>query len=352
MPKHRGIAIAESVKALRRQVEAWKAAGERVALVPTMGALHEGHISLVKVARRRRCRVVSSIFVNPTQFAPTEDFSKYPRTFDNDCAMLADASCDLVFAPQVAEMYPDGFTTTVTLNGPAKAGLEDRFRPTHFDGVATVVAKLFTQCRPDIAIFGQKDYQQLMVVTRMARDLDLGVEVIGAPTVREKDGLAMSSRNRYLTSEERAQAALLPKLLNEATAVIRAGGKISEVTDKAAAALTAAGYAVDYVEVRHEETLAPVTSLKDGPLRILAAAKLGKTRLIDNLAVFVNPSESYVKYAEKYKFSRLNKDILESIECTKDEGAGMMECLLLLMRIEGLSMTEARHIIDVQMKWD
>jgi pantoate--beta-alanine ligase len=285
MPKIQGITTVSTVAALRQQVAAWKRAGERVALVPTMGALHEGHVSLVKAARKRRCRVVTSIFVNPTQFAPTEDFSKYPRTFAADCAMLAAARCDLVFAPTPAAMYPDGFATTVTLNGPAKAGLEDAFRPTHFDGVATVVAKLFTQCRPDIAIFGEKDYQQLLVVARMARDLDLGVEVIGAPTMREADGLAMSSRNRYLTAEERALAVLVPDSLKAAIAASRAGAEPDRAAAEAAATLAAAGYAVDYVAVRHAVTLQPVTSLADGPLRILAAAKLGKTRLIDNMAV-------------------------------------------------------------------
>ena len=229
--------------------------------------------------------MVTSIFVNPTQFAPTEDFSKYPRTFEADCAMLADARCDLVFAPTPGEMYPDGFCSTVTLNGPAKAGLEDAFRPTHFDGVATVVAKLFTQCRPDIAIFGEKDYQQLIVVSRMARDLDLGVEVIGAPTVREADGLAMSSRNRYLSADERALAVLVPDSLKAAIAAIRAGGNADIAAAGAVAKLSAAGYDVDYVAVRHAVTLMPVTSHKDGPLRILVAAKLGKTRLIDNMAV-------------------------------------------------------------------
>ncbi len=285
MPTIQGITTVSTISALRRQVEAWKRAGERVALVPTMGALHAGHVSLVKAARKRRCRVVTSIFVNPTQFAPTEDFSKYPRTFEADCAMLAAARCDLVFAPTPAEMYPDGFATTVTLNGPAKAGLEDAFRPTHFDGVATVVAKLFTQCRPDIAIFGEKDYQQLMVVSRMARDLDLGVEVIGAPTVREMDGLAMSSRNRYLSADERALAVLVPDSLKAAITEIRAGANPDTAAERAAARLLAAGYAVDYVAVRHAVTLQRVTSLKDGPLRILVAAMLGKTRLIDNMAV-------------------------------------------------------------------
>jgi pantoate--beta-alanine ligase len=285
MPKIKGIAVVDKVAALRRQVAAWKHDGQRVALVPTMGALHEGHVSLVKAALRRKAKVVTSIFVNPTQFAPTEDFSKYPRTFERDCEMLRAAGCDLVFAPGVAEMYPDGFTTTVTLAGPAKAGLEDTFRPTHFDGVATVVAKLFTQCRPDIAIFGEKDYQQLQVVTRMARDLDLGVTVIGAPTVREKDGLAMSSRNRYLSAEERAVAAHVPAVLKAAKATIQSGENPDKAAAAAAATLTAQGYIVDYVAVRHAETLAPVTSQKDGPLRILVAAKLGKTRLIDNMAI-------------------------------------------------------------------
>ncbi len=285
MPILHGIQTVRTAAALRQQVEAWKRAGERVALMPTMGALHAGHVSLVKAARRRRCRVVASIFVNPTQFAPTEDFSQYPRTFAADCAMLAAASCDLAYAPTPSEMYPDGFCSTVTLTGPAKAGLEDAFRPTHFDGVATVVAKLFTQCRPDIAIFGEKDYQQLMVVTRMARDLDLGVAVIGAPTVREADGLAMSSRNRYLTADERASAVLVPDSLKSAIAAIRTGMAPNKAAAEAAAKLAAAGYAVDYVAVRHAITLAPVKALADGPLRILVAAKLGNTRLIDHMAV-------------------------------------------------------------------
>lgn len=285
MPTRQTIAVVESIATLRRQVTAWKAAGERVALVPTMGALHEGHISLVKAARRRRARVITSIFVNPTQFAPTEDFSKYPRTFESDCAMLAEAQCDLVYAPSPAVIYPEGFVTGVTLAGPAKANLEDRFRPTHFDGVATVVAKLFTQCRPDIAIFGQKDYQQLQVVTRMAADLDLGVSVIGAPTVREKDGLAMSSRNRYLTPQERTLSVMVPDALKAAIAAIHAGLPPGEAARKAVATLTQAGFTVDYIEIRHAQTLAPVTSLGDEPLRILLAATIGKTRLIDNMAV-------------------------------------------------------------------
>jgi pantoate--beta-alanine ligase len=277
--------VAPTVKALRRHVDGWRAAGRRVAVVPTMGALHAGHVSLVTAARRRGCKVVASIFVNPTQFGPGEDLSKYPRTFVSDRKMLAEAGCDLVFAPRPAEVYPDGFATTVSLEGPAKAGLEDRFRPFHFDGVATVVAKLFTMARPDIAIFGEKDYQQLQVVTRMARDLDLAVKVIGAPTVREADGLAMSSRNRYLTVEERRQASVLPQTLLAAISAMRAGTPPSTAAASAAAALEKAGFDVDYVEVRDAATLAPVVSISPASARILAAAKLGATRLIDNMAV-------------------------------------------------------------------
>jgi pantoate--beta-alanine ligase len=280
-----GISVVETVVGLRKQVALWHAAGERVALVPTMGALHAGHVSLVKAARKRRMRVVTSIFVNPTQFAPTEDFSKYPRTFDNDCALLAEAKCDLVYAPQPAEIYPAGFATTVHVGGPARAGLEDAFRPTHFDGVATVVAKLFTQCRPDAAFFGEKDYQQLQVVTQMARDLDLGVTVIGCPTVREADGLAMSSRNRYLTAQERTLAGLVPQSLKAAMADINSGLAPDDAATKAAVLLEKAGYMVDYVSVRDASTLAAVTMKTARPLRILAAAKLGRTRLIDNMAV-------------------------------------------------------------------
>ena len=278
------IPVARTVKALRAAVTRWRAAGERVALVPTMGALHDGHISLAKLARRKADRVVVSIFVNPTQFAPTEDFSKYPRTFANDRSMLTAAKGDLIFAPLVEEMYPAGFATTISLDGPAKAGLEDAFRPTHFSGVATIVGKLFTQCMPDVAIFGEKDYQQLMVVQRMARDLDLPVKVIGSATVREKDGLAMSSRNRYLSQEERATAAVIPHILNDAAEKIRAGGSIAQILKRGRAALEKAGFAVDYLEARNAETLAPLKRKSDEPIRLLVAAKIGATRLIDNIA--------------------------------------------------------------------
>ena len=279
------IQIARTVKALRKQVDFWRANGERIALVPTMGALHEGHIALVKLARRRADRVIVSIFVNPTQFAPHEDFTRYPRTFARDRLMLTGAKADLIWAPTMPEMYPDGFCTRVLLLGPAAAGLEDRFRPTHFEGVATVCAKLFTQSRPDIAVFGEKDYQQLKVVTRMAADLDLGLKIVPMATFREEDGLAMSSRNRYLTAGERALAPVLHRLMQEAAADIRAGAAIPARMGKAQAAVIAAGFELEYLEIRHADTLAPVASLKDGPLRMLLAVKLGTTRLIDNIAV-------------------------------------------------------------------
>ena len=206
--------IAKTVPALRRALAQWRAAGETIALVPTMGALHDGHLALVRLARRRADRVVVSIFVNPAQFAPTEDFSTYPRTFATDVAALAEQKVDLVWAPENVEvMYPKGFATRIVPDGPATAGLEDAFRPDFFKGVATVVAKLFTQTMPDIAVFGEKDYQQLKVVSRMARDLDLPLKVVGAPTVREGDGLAMSSRNVYLSPDERAVAPVLYRVL-------------------------------------------------------------------------------------------------------------------------------------------
>ena len=278
--------VAKTVTALRRQVACWRKAGETVALVPTMGALHEGHLSLVRLARRRADRVVVSIFVNPAQFAPSEDFSTYPRTFAADVAMLAEEKADLVWAPAtVAVMYPDGFATRIVPEGPAVAGLEDAVRPDFFKGVATVVAKLFIQVAPDIAVFGEKDYQQLRVVGRMARDLELPLKVVGAPTVREKDGLALSSRNVYLSTEERTAAPALHRALKECGKAIRAGAGIDSALAHARLAITQAGFTIDYVEARHADTLAPVASLKDGPIRLLVAARIGKTRLIDNLAV-------------------------------------------------------------------
>jgi pantoate--beta-alanine ligase len=279
------VPVVRTVKGLRKLVDGWRAEGLKVALVPTMGALHAGHISLVTQARRRADKVIVSIFVNPTQFAPNEDFSKYPRTFADDRKQLTVAKADLIFAPTVPEMYPNGFTTTVSLAGPASVGLEDRFRPTHFAGVATIVCKLFTQARPHLALFGEKDYQQLQVITRMARDLDLDVKVIGCATIREPDGLAMSSRNRYLAPQDRETALTLYREMTAAAARIRGGTPIETALGPARAAITAAGFALDYLEVRDAASLMPVSAPPFGPLRILVAARIGQTRLIDNIAV-------------------------------------------------------------------
>ncbi|MBV9348772.1 MAG: pantoate--beta-alanine ligase [Pseudolabrys sp.] len=275
--------IARTVPALRRAMEPFARA--TVALVPTMGALHDGHIALVRQARKRARRVVVSIFVNPTQFAPNEDFGSYPRTFNSDLKALAAEKVELVWAPTAQVMYPEGFATKIDPQGAAKVGLEDTFRPHFFSGVATVVAKLFTQVRPDCALFGEKDYQQLRVVTAMARDLDLGVKVIGIPTVREKDGLAMSSRNAYLTEHERKMAPVLYRTLKASAKAIKQGETIERVLEQGRAHIEQAGFALDYLEARNAGTLAKVQSLKDGPLRLLVAAKIGKTRLIDNIAI-------------------------------------------------------------------
>jgi pantoate--beta-alanine ligase len=281
----RVVPVAASVADLRAFVRARRAAGERIGLVPTMGALHDGHLTLIEAARRRAERVIATIFVNPTQFGANEDFSRYPRTFDADRARLAEVEADLVFAPPVAEMYPAGFVTTVSLAGPATAGLEDRFRPTHFAGVATVVAKLLNQAQADVAVFGEKDYQQLLVIRQMARDLDIPTEIYGAPTLREADGLARSSRNVYLTPQERAQAPALYRALDSAARAIAAGAAIDEALATARRAVADAGFEIDYIEARDAHTLAPVPDGAPGALRLLAAARLGATRLIDNVAV-------------------------------------------------------------------
>jgi pantoate--beta-alanine ligase len=280
----RNIHVARSTVALDRALLRIRRAG-KVALVPTMGALHKGHLTLVRQARRRAAKVIVSIFVNPTQFGPTEDFGSYPRTFARDLAELSKLEVDLVWAPTADVMYPEGFATRIVPEGPALAGLEDRFRPHFFAGVATVVAKLFTQCGPDYAIFGEKDFQQLKVVTRMAKDLDLPVRVIGIPTVREPDGLALSSRNAYLSAEERAVAPTLYRVLTGCAAKIASGAPIAKALDEGRTEIAAAGFVLDYLEARHAETLAPIASAKDGPIRLLVAARLGKTRLIDNIGV-------------------------------------------------------------------
>ena len=277
--------IVRTVPALRRALDGLRARKATTALVPTMGALHDGHVSLVRLAKRRAKRVIVSIFVNPTQFAPSEDFGSYPRTWKADVARLAAEDVDLIWNPDVKTMYPDGFATRILTEGPATTNLEDRFRPHFFGGVATVVGKLFTQCRPDVAIFGEKDFQQLRVVTQMARDLDLGVKVVGSRTVRERDGLAMSSRNVYLSPEERRAAPVLYRAMKESAGRLRAGDNAEAAMAGGAQMIAGAGFALDYFEVRHAETLAPIASLRDGPMRILVAAKIGKTRLIDNIGV-------------------------------------------------------------------
>jgi pantoate--beta-alanine ligase len=277
--------IARTLPALYRALDSLRAKKATTALVPTMGALHDGHVSLVRLAKRRAAKVIVSIFVNPTQFAPTEDFGSYPRTWRADVAKLAAENVDLIWNPDVKAMYPDGFATRILTEGPATVGLEDRFRPHFFGGVSTVVGKLFTQCRPDFAIFGEKDYQQLRVVTRMARDLDLGVKVIGSRTVRERDGLAMSSRNIYLSPEERRTAPELYRAMKESARRLRAGDDIKAAMAGGAELIAAAGFKLDYFEVRQADTLAPIASVNDGPMRILVAGKIGNTRLIDNIAV-------------------------------------------------------------------
>jgi pantoate--beta-alanine ligase len=277
--------IVRTVPALRRALDSLSAKKATTALVPTMGALHDGHVSLVRLAKRRATKVIVSIFVNPAQFAPSEDFSSYPRTWKADVARLAAEDVDLIWNPDVKTMYPDGFATRILTEGPATAGLEDRFRPHFFGGVTTVVGKLFAQVRPDFAVFGEKDFQQLRVVTRMARDLDLGVKVIGSKTVRERDGLAMSSRNVYLSPEERRRAPRLYRAIKEAARRLRSGDDIEGAMAGGAELAAGAGFTLDYFEVRHAETLAPIASVNDGPVRILTAARIGKTRLIDNVAV-------------------------------------------------------------------
>lgn len=274
-----------SVAPLRKAVARLRGKSQTVALVPTMGALHDGHFSLVKQAQRRADVVAVSIFVNPAQFAPTEDLASYPRDFKRDLAALTKLGVDLVWAPSEKAMYPDGFSTAVTPGGPAKAGLEDTFRPHFFGGVTTVVSKLFLQVAPDVALFGQKDYQQLKVVTRMAKDLDIPVTVVGVPTMREKDGLAMSSRNVYLSADERATAPMLHRVLKDSAAKIKSGKPIADVMVAGRATIERVGFKVDYLEARNADTLAPIAHVDEGPIRLLVAAKLGKTRLIDNLGV-------------------------------------------------------------------
>jgi pantoate--beta-alanine ligase len=246
-----------------------------------MGALHEGHLSLVRRARQEADRIIVSIFVNPTQFAPSEDFGSYPRTFDADMMLLTREKAEAVYAPLPNEIYPAGFDLSLHIGGPAKAGLEDRFRPTFFQGVATVVAKLFTQSQPDCAVFGEKDFQQLAVIRQLVRDLDLPVKIIGAPTLREADGLALSSRNVYLSPSERQTAPLLHQSLQAIREGLRHGRAADVLIADESEKLTKAGFGIDYLEWRDAHSLGPVQA---GPNRLLIAAKLGQTRLIDNIA--------------------------------------------------------------------
>ncbi|MCJ2052670.1 pantoate--beta-alanine ligase [Methylobacterium sp. J-070] len=269
--------------ALRQCVAGWRHAGERVVLVPTMGALHTGHLALVAEARKIGRRTVASIFVNPTQFGPSEDFSRYPRDLEADLALLGQAGTDAAWTPDVATMYPPGFATRIEVAGLSE-GLCGPFRPGHFAGVATVVTKLLNQVRPDVALFGEKDFQQLRVIQQAVADLDLAVEIRGVPTVREEDGLALSSRNRYLSPEERAAAPKLHAVLSDIASASRNGTAVAGRIAAGKAALEAAGFRVQYLAVCDARTLAPVERV-DGPARVLVAAFLGRTRLIDNLAV-------------------------------------------------------------------
>lgn len=273
------------LNALRTTTTAFREAGEDVALVPTMGALHAGHMALVEEARRAAARVIVSIFVNPLQFGPKEDLARYPRREQTDARMLTEAGVDILWAPPVEVMYPDGFATNISVSGISEM-LDGAHRPGHFDGVATVVAKLFTQTQADIALFGEKDFQQLAVIRRMVADLNLPVDIRGVPTQREDDGLALSSRNIYLSDKDRAAAVALPRALGVAARRIEQGDDAASALDQARATLKAAGFAIDYVELVDAATLGAPDPAR--AMRLLAAAKLGGTRLIDNVPVMLS----------------------------------------------------------------
>ena len=276
--------IVRTADALRAKIRQWRVAGNRIALVPTMGALHDGHLSLVRHGRSLADRVVVSIFVNPTQFGPSEDFTAYPRQESRDATLLTLAGASLLYAPTVADMYPSGFATAIQVGGPSE-GLCGTIRPGHFSGVATVVCKLLTRAMPDVALFGEKDYQQLQVIKRLARDLDLPVEIVGGATVREADGLAMSSRNAYLSAAERAMAPSLYRVLSAMAGRLTAGDTIEALEAWGKQEILAAGFpSIDYLETRDTDGLRPLQGVLKVPARILVAARLGKTRLIDNIA--------------------------------------------------------------------
>jgi pantoate--beta-alanine ligase len=280
-----GLSIISQVSALREELRPIRASGKRIALVPTMGALHEGHISLIRLARQKADYVVCSIFVNPKQFGEGEDLDAYPRTLEQDVRLLDEVKTDLVFAPSPDEIYPEGFASKVSVAGISE-GLCGDDRPGHFDGVATVVAKLLLMVLPDIAIFGEKDYQQLMVIDRMVRDLNIPVEIIGAPIVRAEDGLALSSRNEYLSAERRAIAPKLYEVLADLAKEIKEGEDAGLVIAKAEGRLVDYGFEVDYLELRSGRNLEPRGGLIEGERsRLFAAVRLGTTRLIDNIAI-------------------------------------------------------------------
>lgn len=269
--------------ALRQQVSAWRAAGETVGFIPTMGALHAGHIALVRQAQTECRRTIASIFVNPKQFGPHEDFNRYPRQLEQDLMQLVDAGCDLLFAPPVETVYPPGFSTAID-PGPLATVLEGAIRPGHFSGVATVVTRLLMLAAPDQAFFGEKDYQQLLIIKQTVRDLALPVIIKGVPTVRDRNGLALSSRNAYLSPEERARALILSATLRQLAAILPTGADIPATLQKARDQIAANGFTLDYLELCDAATLAPAAML-NAPARILVAAKIGNTRLIDNMAV-------------------------------------------------------------------
>ncbi len=277
--------IVRTERALRQRVSGWREAGESVALVPTMGALHDGHLHLIELATKKADRTIVSVFVNPGQFSPSEDFSSYPRDEKSDMEKLARFGVDLVFSPPVEMIYPSDFATKVTLQGPATADLEDGFRPHFFDGVATVVAKLLILCQPHMAIFGEKDYQQFLVIQKMAHDLNIPVKIIAGTTIREPDGLALSSRNVYLSVDERMIAPMLHAVLKDAAHKIARGGEINRVLGAAKTKLGRSGFRLDYLEARDSKTLQPLAKGFSGTARLLVAAWLGKTRLIDNISL-------------------------------------------------------------------